>query len=207
MAQRATAAQLRSLYGRYARLGIYDALPALACVGKRSKARRRLASALALQPGDRVLDIGCGTGLNFEALLAQIGAAGSLVGVDITPEMLDRAHKRATREGWANLELVHRSQCRYRMGHLPMSLIDAALRLSKALQRQEGLRIRQCLCSRMRWRRLMPLPHKCSNTRGRRWGGLLKSWREPSSRAGPSVFLIGRRPGCGVCYHGRYHGH
>jgi hypothetical protein len=41
MAERPTAEQLRALYGRYARLGTYDLLPALALVGKRS--RRRLA--------------------------------------------------------------------------------------------------------------------------------------------------------------------
>jgi ubiquinone/menaquinone biosynthesis C-methylase UbiE len=106
MAERPTAAQLRKLYGGYARLGIYDLLPALALVGKRSRARRRLAAALALHPGDRVLDIGCGTGLNFEPSLARIGAQGSLVGVDLTPEMLDRARKRIARQGWGNVELV-----------------------------------------------------------------------------------------------------
>ena len=104
MAERPTAEQLRALYGRYARLGIYDLLPALALVGKRS--RRRLAATLTLRPGDRVLDIGCGTGLNFESLLALIGTQGSLVGIDLTPEMLDRARKRIARQESGNVELV-----------------------------------------------------------------------------------------------------
>lgn len=106
MAERPTTEKLQALYGRYARHGIYDLLPALALAGKRSRVRRRLAAALALHPGDRILDIGCGTGLNFEALLVRIGTQGSLVGVDLTPEMLDRARTRTGRQGWGNVELL-----------------------------------------------------------------------------------------------------
>jgi arsenite methyltransferase len=48
-----------------------------------------------LQPGEVVLDLGAGAG--FDALLAsaQVGAEGQVIGVDMTPEMVDRARANA----------------------------------------------------------------------------------------------------------------
>jgi SAM-dependent methyltransferase len=51
---------------------------------------------LGLRPGDRVLDAGCGTGRALEPLRAAVGPRGSVLGIDLTPEMLDEA-KRAGR--------------------------------------------------------------------------------------------------------------
>jgi ubiquinone/menaquinone biosynthesis C-methylase UbiE len=104
MTERPSAGDLRALYGRRAR--VYDAMTSLGLVGERSRARRRMGAALAPGPGERVLDIGCGTGLNFATLLGRIGPRGALVGVDLTPEMLGRARERVAREGWANVELI-----------------------------------------------------------------------------------------------------
>ncbi|MER5928615.1 methyltransferase domain-containing protein [Streptomyces sp. NPDC002054] len=44
-----------------------------------------------LRPGDRVLDAGCGTGRALSALRAAVGPAGTVIGVDLTPEMLAAA--------------------------------------------------------------------------------------------------------------------
>ncbi len=41
-----------------------------------------------LRPGDRVLDAGCGTGRALGALRAAVGPAGTVLGVDLTPQML-----------------------------------------------------------------------------------------------------------------------
>ena len=62
--------------------------------------------ALRLSPGDTVVEIGCGTGLNFSLLQREIGPTGRIIGVDLTEAMLDRACERAKREGWQNVELV-----------------------------------------------------------------------------------------------------
>ncbi len=68
--------------------------------------RRRLVDLLALRPGDVVLDVGCGTGLCFEQLLARVGPTGRVIGVDPAPDMLDLAARRVREEGWANVTLL-----------------------------------------------------------------------------------------------------
>jgi acyl dehydratase/ubiquinone/menaquinone biosynthesis C-methylase UbiE len=68
--------------------------------------RRRAISQLRLRPGDVVLDVGCGTGLNFERIEAAIGPGGRLVGIDPSPEMLAPARARVEAAGWANVTLL-----------------------------------------------------------------------------------------------------
>jgi ubiquinone/menaquinone biosynthesis C-methylase UbiE len=66
--------------------------------------RRQLVhEALGAQPGERVLDVGCGPGFYVAELLERVGPAGAVVGVDISPDMLGLAEKRS--EGHDNVEL------------------------------------------------------------------------------------------------------
>jgi SAM-dependent methyltransferase len=58
--------------------------------------RRRLVhEALAAQPGERILDVGCGPGFYVAELLEEVGPEGSVVGVDRSPQMLAIAAHRA----------------------------------------------------------------------------------------------------------------
>lgn len=76
-------------------------------LGLRMKAYRFLAiKKLSLQRGNCVIELGCGTGLNFPILMEKIGPEGRLIGVDLTPGMLDIARARVKRSGWKNIELV-----------------------------------------------------------------------------------------------------
>jgi len=77
-------------------------------IGFREQAYRRHAvAALDLQPGNTVVELGCGTGLNFPLLQEQIGRNGELVGVDLTDAMLTQARRRVEKYGWSNVSLVH----------------------------------------------------------------------------------------------------
>ncbi len=71
-----------------------------------SRYRRIAVEALDLHPGGRVLDIGCGTGLNFPLLEAAVGACGTVFGVDLTDAMLARACERVRDAGWSNVRLT-----------------------------------------------------------------------------------------------------
>ncbi|WP_026057869.1 class I SAM-dependent methyltransferase [Streptomyces sp. SS] len=84
---------------------------------------------LDLRPGDAVLDAGCGTGRALPPLRAAVGPTGTVLGVDLTPEMLEEAVKagrggrndvsgRAGHEGTATLLLAD-------VGRLPVR--DGAL--------------------------------------------------------------------------------
>jgi ubiquinone/menaquinone biosynthesis C-methylase UbiE len=69
--------------------------------------RRRAVRALELRPGDSVVDIACGTGLNFAPIEEAIGPDGRIVGVDLTDAMLAQAAARTDANGWSNISLVH----------------------------------------------------------------------------------------------------
>lgn len=77
-------------------------------IGFREMAYRRQAvAALGLQVGDTVVEIGCGTGLNFSLLQQAVGPAGRIIGVDLTDAMLEQAARRVQARGWTNVELVN----------------------------------------------------------------------------------------------------
>jgi len=96
------AAESADRYGVFARF--YDVLSAEYPV---YRAGRRLGiDALRLRPGERVLDIGCGTGLNFRLLQDRIGPNGTIIGLDRSAAMLERARRRAASGGWTNIILI-----------------------------------------------------------------------------------------------------
>ena len=72
----------------------------------------------ALNPGERVLDLGSGAG--FDAFLAarQVGPAGRVIGVDMTPEMVDRAR--------TNLGRTDFTQVDFRLGSIEQLPVEDA---------------------------------------------------------------------------------
>ncbi len=83
-------------------------------IGIREFAYRKMAvRALDLKRGDTVVEIGCGTGLNFPLLRAAVGPEGKIVGVDVSAEMLAGAGELIKRNNWKNIELVHSDAATY----------------------------------------------------------------------------------------------
>jgi SAM-dependent methyltransferase len=57
-----------------------------------------------LQPGETVLDLGSGGGLECFIAARQVGETGNVIGIDMTQDMLDRARASAERMGFENVE-------------------------------------------------------------------------------------------------------
>ena len=93
----------------------YDCSVALyGLIGFRNQAyRSRAIDLLHLQQGQCVVELGCGTGLNFPLLIKQIGSTGLLIGVDLRAEILACARARTERSGWRNVELVESDMATY----------------------------------------------------------------------------------------------
>ena len=89
-------------YDRWARL--YD-LVARETPGIKGL-RSRTAAALSLEPGDTVVEMGCGTGANLGFLRERVGPEGTVIGLDFTRGVLDRARDHVDRKGWENVHLV-----------------------------------------------------------------------------------------------------
>jgi len=57
-----------------------------------------------LKPGERVVDLGCGAGIDSFIAARQVGAAGAVVGIDMTPAMLEQANRARDQLGLSQLE-------------------------------------------------------------------------------------------------------
>jgi len=57
-----------------------------------------------LKPGETVLDLGSGAGLDCFLAAKKVGARGRVIGVDMTPEMIDRARANVRKGGFRNVE-------------------------------------------------------------------------------------------------------
>jgi len=71
--------------------------------------RRAVVEALPLQPGQVVLDVGCGTGLCCSLLREKVGPGGTVIGIEESPEMAAVAREHIAREGWRNVTVVQSS--------------------------------------------------------------------------------------------------
>ena len=83
------------------RAGVYDLELALF-----EPIRRQAIARLALQRGDTVLDVGCGTGLSLALLREGVGARGRIIGIEQSPEMIEKARERVVQNRWRNVTLL-----------------------------------------------------------------------------------------------------
>lgn len=59
-----------------------------------------------IKEGDTVLDLGSGAGNDCFIARAEVGEAGKVIGIDFSPQMIERARKNATKRGYTNVEFV-----------------------------------------------------------------------------------------------------
>lgn len=60
-----------------------------------------------LKPGETVVDLGCGGGLDVFLAAKKVGPNGKAIGIDMTPQMLELARKNAEKSGVTNAEFHH----------------------------------------------------------------------------------------------------
>ncbi|MBP6581945.1 MAG: arsenite methyltransferase [Chromatiaceae bacterium] len=74
----------------------------------------------ALRPGEVVADLGAGGGIDAFLAAREVGAAGRVIGIDMTPDMVSKARHNAERGGFANVE--------FRLGEIEyLPLADASV--------------------------------------------------------------------------------
>jgi demethylmenaquinone methyltransferase/2-methoxy-6-polyprenyl-1,4-benzoquinol methylase len=107
--------QVRAMFDRVAR--VYDRMNSVMTAGLHHQWRRRAVDLAEVRPGNRVLDVACGTGDLALELARRVGPGGEVVGSDFSENMLALAREKAAatatagpvRFEWANaLELPYR---------------------------------------------------------------------------------------------------
>lgn len=83
----------------------YDFLVRLWTIGREGSFRRRLLAPVKLQPGETLLEVGCGSGSLAIVAKGQVGDRGSVTGLDASEEMVARARLKAARAG-LNIDFV-----------------------------------------------------------------------------------------------------
>jgi ubiquinone/menaquinone biosynthesis C-methylase UbiE len=95
-----TAPQTQGFVWNWARR--YDLLLGVVTLGREQAFRRRIVNLAQVQAGERVLDVGCGTGTLAMVARRRVGASGSVCGIDPSPQMIARARQKAAHR---NLEV------------------------------------------------------------------------------------------------------
>ena len=78
---------------------LYDFLAQVMMFGREGEFREKIIDLARLRTGESVLDVGCGTGTLAIAAKRRVGTAGTVCGIDASPEMVARACKKAKKTG------------------------------------------------------------------------------------------------------------
>jgi demethylmenaquinone methyltransferase/2-methoxy-6-polyprenyl-1,4-benzoquinol methylase len=104
---------------------VYDALSGERLVYRRGRIVG--IELLDLRQGDTVLDVGCGTGLNFRTLVEAVGPTGRVIGLDRSAAMLNMAKRRVAANSWSNVKTVHADATDFSALDVGVDHVDAVI--------------------------------------------------------------------------------
>ncbi len=143
--------------------------------------RARAVEKLELHRGQTVLEVGCGTGRNFQYLHAATGPTGQIFGVDLSEQMLHRARMLCERHKWANVSLTRGDVLDYRVP----AAVDAVLfSLSYSVMRDREPILRHA------WSQLRP-GGRLVIADGKKLPGLLGRWLHPLTMLEMKATVLG----------------
>jgi ubiquinone/menaquinone biosynthesis C-methylase UbiE len=104
-----------------------------------ARLRRRFLAFVGLRPGDRVVEVGCGTGVVLRDVAARVGRRGAVVGVDASRRVLAAARRLAARTGRPAAHALRRADA----ARLPFAAgrFDVALAVTLILHVPDPLRV------------------------------------------------------------------
>jgi ubiquinone/menaquinone biosynthesis C-methylase UbiE len=156
----------------------YDAGMKFLTLGSVAKLHAAVASSAVSKPGDRVLEIGCGTG-SVTVLLVARGA--KVTAIDQAPEMLERARERLRAD--ASVEWLEQTACE--IDRLPENAFDSVvlcLCLSDMSTSERAFVLREAALRLAEGGRLVAADEVRARGRGQRLVQLL--WRVPQAALG-----------------------
>ncbi len=86
--------------------GFWELDAAMGKATENSPYRAQAIELLKLNPTSRILDVACGTGLNFKLVQKYLKNQGKLIGIDISKKTLDLARKRILKSNWNNIDII-----------------------------------------------------------------------------------------------------
>ncbi len=99
-----------------------------------------LLSSVSLVPGERVLDVACGTGLVSLAAARAVGPHGQVIGTDLSGHMVDAARQRAREQGFSNTRFVRMDGENLALPDASFDVVLCALGLMYLPDPEQGLR-------------------------------------------------------------------
>lgn len=102
------------MYDRFSSIPLFWEIDAITCrATETSPYRAQAISQLELDSTSRVLDVACGTGLNFTLIQNYLKNQGNIIGIDLSSKTLNIAGKRISKNGWTNIELIQTDSAEY----------------------------------------------------------------------------------------------
>lgn len=179
----------------------YDWLASAYTLGREAQLRERTLNVAGVVAGEKVLDVGCGTGTLALAAKRRVGASGSVRGIDASEEMIDRARAKSARRRLAVTFEVAAAQslpfadaafdvvlCSLAVHHLPEDARAGALAEMRRVLKPEG---RALIVEFSRERGVWALLHPVALLHARRSPRILDEAEALMKRAGFATVATG----------------